>query len=488
MVTDRARHAALVALARQAGRFPDLLPLDPETTGLDARDAAFAHAIYDGVIRRWLTLSHLVSPFLRRPIADLEPGVLAALLAGVVQLVFFDKVPPHAAISTTVEWAKGVLGKGPSGLCNAILRRVNDIFVDRRPDAPWVGQRDALPLSDGGSAIFSRPVLPEDPVASLAIATSHPRGLIEGWSSAFGAEGAHAIALHNLVAPPTILNARHAASPVVAPAGASLLPHDRAGSLVYVGPREGLETLLRERPDVWVQDPASSAAIANLASKLPAPPGLILDLCAGQGTKTRQLALTFPSAVVLATDVDAARYASLERVAPACANVRVVPPREMGSAVRSLRPGNPGADLILLDVPCSNTGVLARRVEARYRAEAGQLARLVEIQRGILREAVPLLRGPRDGTPGPFVLYSTCSLEHAENDAIVDWASGALGLTVRRRSPLHPAGVPGEPSTRYHDGAYAAVLEATGPASPGIDEAAGRSGGYTLGPIEPHER
>jgi 16S rRNA (cytosine967-C5)-methyltransferase len=110
------------------------------------------------------------------------------------------------------------------------------------------------------------------------------------------------------------------------------------------------------------------------------------------------------------------------------------------------------AGLVLLDVPCSNTGVLARRVEAKHRCGPEQIARLVTLQRQIIDSAVPLL------APGGRLLYSTCSIEPEENSAQVAWAVGNLPLAVERESITHPAGAPGGPAAEYHDGAFAALL------------------------------
>src|SRR5262249_2746188 len=147
------------------------------------------------------------------------------------------------------------------------------------------------------------------------------------------------------------------------PVPESLAPHDQHGSHLFTGSRAELVALLDSRCDLWVQDPASSRAIASVAHLRPS---LVIDFCAGQGTKTRQLAATFPEVQIIATDTDAARYETLRTTFRHAARVRVVRPETLLSEFAGR------ADLILLDVPCSNTGVLARRVEARYRCGRDQ--------------------------------------------------------------------------------------------------------------------
>src|SRR5690606_20253861 len=113
---DAARDTVFRRLARQAHRFPELDVRPFEPANLSTRDAAFAHAIEDVVVRRWLTLEHLLSTHLTQPFGELEPRVRAALLAGSAQLLFLDSVPVHAAINHAVEWAKQRIRPGAGKL------------------------------------------------------------------------------------------------------------------------------------------------------------------------------------------------------------------------------------------------------------------------------------------------------------------------------------------------------------------------------------
>jgi 16S rRNA (cytosine967-C5)-methyltransferase len=212
--------------------------------------------------------------------------------------------------------------------------------------------------------------------------------------------------------------------------------------MVASGARAWLTALLSARSDVWVQDPASSRALADIAGL---SPGVILDLCAGQGTKTRQLSALFPNARIFASDPDGSRSQVLRQVFAGSARVKVVPPQE----IRETQEGK--ADLILLDVPCSNTGVLARRTEAKYRAGPAQLSRLAAIQQRIVADAAPLL------SPRGMVLYSTCSLDEEENRTIAS-SGEKFGLRIQRETLTLPAGRPGGEASDYHDGSYSALL------------------------------
>jgi 16S rRNA (cytosine967-C5)-methyltransferase len=427
-------------LGDQAARFPDLdlSPLD--TSGLDRRDAALAHAVYDAVLRRWLTLECVLDAALSKPMRLLEPPLRGVLLAGAAQLLLLDRIPPHAAIHESVELAKVLVRPRAAGLVNAALRRVASMRGAARPR--WVGARDEIPLGDGRALALIEAQLPEGAAARLAAATSHPTWAVERWTHAQGADACRRVALHSLVPPPTLLNVAYTTD--VPP---ETNPHQAAGFRVFLGTHERLVTLLDRRRDVWVQDPASAAVVRSLrACSGFRTPTRIVDVCAGLGTKTRQLAAEFPEASIIASDADASRLDVLRRVFHGSERVRVHSLDRLLTEVRG------DADLALLDVPCSNTGVLARRVEAKYRVSADHLAQLVGVQRRIMERAGPLVR------PGGLVLYSTCSLEHEENEAQLEWASAALGWKQEHQERRGCSGLPGEPSAVYSDGSFAGLL------------------------------
>jgi 16S rRNA (cytosine967-C5)-methyltransferase len=185
-----------------------------------------------------------------------------------------------------------------------------------------------------------------------------------------------------------------------------------------------------------VQDPTSAAPVAATADLSP-PPKLIIDFCAGRGTKSRQLAHLHPQAKVIATDPDPERFESLKQVP----GIEAVPPKDVATYAGR-------ADLLVLDVPCSNTGVLARRLEARYRYHAGSLASLTALQREIAELAAPLL------APGGAVLYSTCSIEPEENQQQAEALAGRLNRSIRKVEST----LPGGSEASYHDGGFFALM------------------------------
>lgn len=437
-----ARDAAFRLLASHARRFPDVLIAEPDVRGLDARDASLCYAIVESAVRRWITIEWLLDRFSKQPCSALEPPMRAALLGGAAQLLFMDRVPPHAAIDTAVAWAKTHVRPGAGGMVNALLRRVNELAGGdtRNRRETFSGAADELPLETGGSLGLARSILPDDPLARLGVGVGMPAWLLRRWVEVRGFDTARSLALHTLVRAPVILHTAHATQALPPEQGRS---HERAGHLVFTGTREDLVSIMQTREDIWVQDPASSASLALAKGTAPR---LIVDFCAGRGTKTRQLLAMFPKSRVIAGDVDPARFADLRATFEGHPRATIVAPGEYAMRAQGQ------ADLVVLDVPCSNTGVLPRRLEAKFRANAKQLERLASTQRQILSDAIPLLsdRGR--------VLYCTCSLEPDENELQAQWMARWHRLKIERQELVLPAGLPGEDVSRYHDGAFAALL------------------------------
>ena len=222
-----------------------------------------------------------------------------------------------------------------------------------------------------------------------------------------------------------------------------LLAHDEAGFHVLREQEHPLRDVLDRHPDALVQDPTTSGAVRRTMGL---SPGTILDYCAGRGTKTRQLAAVHPEARIIATDVDEVRFDALVELAADSPRIDVVEPDEARAMVGQI-------DLLVLDVPCSNTGVLPRRPEARLRFSMPALETLVGMQRQIFADTIPCL------APAGHVLYSTCSLEPEENEQMPAWLSKWHGWDLVDETRVLPRGLPGDGPDRYCDGGYAAADE-----------------------------
>ena len=284
---------------------------------------------------------------------------------------------------------------------------------------------------------LTRPLLPkpDNLLAHLSVAASLPLPLLQRWFALFGRQRATDLALQSLTAPPTYVVENEA-------------PRR------WDGPHAELVAFLADAPGRRVQDPASLASVAAAASAGLAP-ARVLDLCAGRGTKSRQLAAVFPDAQVHAWDPDPVRSVDLRAAAEAIDHLHVL------EAAPDASRGPGSYDLVVLDVPCSNTGVLARRPGARYRATARSRASLVALQREIIAA------GLAQAAPGGHVLYCTCSIDPEENEEQTRWAlaqplppgGGAVppdetpAAVIAEDTLLPQAGPAG------HDGSYHALFK-----------------------------
>jgi 16S rRNA (cytosine967-C5)-methyltransferase len=439
-----ARMAAVHAVNRQLGKSQAMTPVVIDRGAMDERDHRLAQAIYRESVRRWLTIDELLNSRLRQPAHALEPMLRAVLIAGCAQIVFMDKQPVHAVVDESVRIAKKRVRPGAGGLVNAVLRKMAGLVGARHVEGGWAPAGDRIPWGDG-SIELTDAVLPpiENLAAHLAVATSHPLALVEHWIETHGQTKAIELLRHSHQEAPLIVRAE---SEAIAGAADECSPHEGANYAVWRAGVESLGAFLEEDPHTrWVQDPTAAAAAASTASL---KPEVIIDACAGRGTKTRQLAHLHPSATIIATDTDAKRYASLEAAFEGWPNIRVTPHGRMADYAG-------GADLIVLDVPCSNLGVLARRLEARYRYEKASIDSLVNLQRKIAKHAAAWLRRDSSGAITGRVLYSTCSIDRRENEAQADRIAKRLGLRIDQS---HGA-LPGGADTSYHDGGYYALLE-----------------------------
>lgn len=467
MISDRKtmpRAAALDRLLPQVTAFPHLLFDQRRSAAIadSTADAAqhesesgersasggsgLAAAIERATIRHWLTAESIARPLCTRPWLEVQPPARAALLAGITQLLYMPREPTHAVVDDTVSWTRSRLQHGAAGMVNAVLRRVAGLrsgTTTRDACADWLERRDLLPLPNGHLLLLNESLLPADSVARLGVQTSHPHPLVARWHATRGMGIARHLALHGMMQMPLVVhdgcerNAGSDSSPL-----SDLPPHSCSGFFLHSQGGPELAHLLNDHPTLILQDPASAQAV--LATRSLAP-RRILDACAGRGTKSVQLALLHPNAEVWATDPDPVRLRALRTRAKGIANLRICELAELGPFPRHF-------DLLLLDVPCSNTGVLARRMEARYRFSDHAMAELVALQRAIATHHRGLIaeRGQ--------VLWSTCSLDPTENQEQARWLAQQWRGQVVQETEWLPRGSMGDTADLLTDGSYHAVI------------------------------
>jgi 16S rRNA (cytosine967-C5)-methyltransferase len=415
-----------------------------------------AELVY-GIVRRRATVGALLAAYVTRPRASVEPGLWTLLEIGAYQLALMSGIAPHAAVNETVELAAQLKRPQWRGILNGVLRTISREIESTLTDIP---ASTAIPLADvqGGAGPASlivryrhvgREVFPSpsaDPAGYVAAAFSFPRWLVDRWTTRWGADETRRLAawfdtsgvLSLRVNP--LRCSRDRLLKALAGAEIAASPGDHPACI-----RLGQSARIEELPgfaEGWfsVQDESAMHAGSLLA---PAPGETILDLCAAPGGKTAHLAeLMGNEGQIIACDINARR---LERVRQTAERLQlgVIDTIEI-AADGSDAPLGP-FDAALVDVPCSNTGVLGKRPDVRWRIQPHDVAELRGLQRRLLTAAIAAVR------PGGRIVYSTCSIEPDENEQIVQGALQAhpgLQLGEERRH------APGEPA----DGAYQALL------------------------------
>lgn len=356
----------------------------------DERDRALAGEIATGTLRWQGAFDHVITQFARRPHTRLDPEILAILRIGIFQLLHLDRVPASAVVDDAVELARKAGKRSAAGFVNALLRRVSR-------------ERANLPLPEA------------PPLDVLSITLSHPRWLAERWLARHGFDAAAAWErFDNSPAPLTLrvntlktTTDRLAASLAEAGVSTESARFARDGLIVTSG--NPLLTPLAHTGVFLVQDEASQLVgeyVAAVAGER------VLDACASPGGKTTQMAASMEGrGRVVAADVRGRRIDLLIRtVAESGApNIAIVQANARANpAFRDV------FDAVLLDAPCSGLGTIRRDPDVRWRRQATDLAALAAAQREMLERLATVVR------PGGRIVYSTCSSEPEENEAIVD--------------------------------------------------------------------
>lgn len=392
-----------------------VLPQVLEKYGLAGRDAAFATELASGTIRWQGLYDAVIDACLTKP--RLEAKVRDVLRLGVHQVLAM-RVPDHAAIGTTVELARDRVGTGPTGLVNAVLRKVTT-----RTREEWVAEV----APDG-----------KDRHGHLAVATSHPRWVVDALGEALvghgreGSELADLLAADN-VSPRVTLVARPGLVEVEELVEAGAEPTGRSPYALTWGGGDLSQVPALAQGRAGVQDEGSQrVALALDEARVEGRDDLWLDLCAGPGGKTALLAALAArrGAKVLANELQHHRARLVSRgVRAAGAGMAGVVTGD--GAAPAWAPGT--FDRALVDAPCSGLGALRRRPESRWRRTPGDVDDLVVLQRGLLATALDSVR------PGGVVVYATCSPVLAETTEVVDAVLGQRDdVTEEDRFQLWP--------------------------------------------------
>ena len=375
----------------------------------DARDQALLTELVTGVVRMRRALDYQLAQRTTRPLEALDPEVRTALRLGAFQLLYLDRLPASAVVNDAVALTKRG-GKSSAGaLVNAVLRAT-------------ARDRDRLSW-------------PESPaVTALGIRHSHPEWLVERWAQRYGLEATSAWLVFNNQPPRLCLAAnrlrgtREALAARLDAEGVRTEPTARSRHGLQVVSGAALATDAFREGWFVVQDEASQL-IAELGELQPGQ--RTLDLCASPGGKSLALAARVGAeGLLVACDVRPRRVRLLRqtvtRLRVPASIVRVPPAGDLPFADGAF-------DFVLVDAPCSGLGTIRRDPDIRWARTEPDLARLAVGQVTLLRRAGRLV------APGGTLVYSTCSSEPEENEAVVaEFLADTHDFALRRTHRTTP--------------------------------------------------
>jgi 16S rRNA (cytosine967-C5)-methyltransferase len=409
-------------------------------------DRRLATQLVLGVVRRRASLDLLIRRVVTRESHKVEAWIWEALRLGTLQLAYLDRIPAYSAIHETVDLAIHRNAVRAKGFVNANLRAIDRLLT---PDFVTDPGPAALPIETGRYRRLTEPVLPDPgthPVDYLSVGLSLPEWLVTRWQRRWGTDETRRLGFWFLQPAPLWLRV----NPL------------RTTREAFIGwlREAGLEPIVGEHPQavrleetLGVRDIPGFAegyfvvqdlSAMKIATALQPRPGMtILDLCAAPGGKATHLAeLIGEQGRVIACDRDARRLAPLTSTIERL-GLTSIEPTPIGEG----EPPPGPFDAVLVDVPCSNTGVLGRRPEARWRLTAGEIAQLGPLQARLLTAALARTK------PGGTIVYSTCSIEPEENGDLVRRVIGDGCATIEAEEMSSP-GMPA-------DGGYWARLRKT---------------------------
>jgi 16S rRNA (cytosine967-C5)-methyltransferase len=407
-----------------------------------------------GTMRNRRAIDMVLGSIADTPAKRISPDLVNIVRLGIYELVYRPETPEYSIINSAAENTKTIAAAKQVGFVNAVLRKVASRIRTRKIHISDENIRCILPNKNSIGCQFDRRILPDpetQPDAYYNIAYSIPRWLIVEWLEQYGIDKTKQICIASnrrssiYLRPNIIKTTAYGLAEKFSAARIpfAITPDEQMLRLKQPGNITALPGF--DRGLFTVQDISSSRAIRALE---PQQGQRILDLCAAPGTKTSQIAeLTDDKAEIFATDIDPDRLKKVNQNAQrlGLSSIKTVDYAEFDNLAKQ----QGLFDAVLVDVPCSNTGVMAKRPEVRLRIKQKAVEKLMQTQAELLKTAVDLTK------PGGKICYSTCSILKAENEQqIQNFLAETDGLELVSEQLFLPAD--GEFD---HDGGYYAILQ-----------------------------
>jgi 16S rRNA (cytosine967-C5)-methyltransferase len=374
-----------------------------------------------GTIRNRLAIDTVIAEFARCPVERVPVKLLNILRIGAYELIYSPATGEYSVVNEAAENAKAVAGKKQVGFVNAVLRQIARLITNRQSPLTPAGVTLTLPQTPTTGCEFAIPFLPDPqvfPADYLSTTFSLPKWLVADWLAEFGFAKVWQICLalnrrpSVYIRPNTLKTTTQKLAEKLRQADIDVEIVSDQPTIKIKSPHEVTQLPGFAEGKFTVQDIAAFEPVRILN---PQSNWTILDLCAAPGTKTTQLAeSTGDSAKIIATDIDNER---LEKVREnitrlGIKSVTIVAYEKLlKNSMFEIRYSK--FDAVLLDVPCSNTGVLAKRIEARYRLKPNTIKQLTKTQNDLLHTAAKIVK------PQGKICYSTCSIQKEENSTLV---------------------------------------------------------------------
>ncbi len=431
-----------------------------------------------GSIRNRKAIDIVIEKFSGRPIRRISTELLNIIRVATYELIYSYEAPIYSIVNEAVENSKAtrrdasqrVGGKKQAGFVNAVLHQIAKHITNRRSELKKTNLKKTLLQTPIVGCEFDVDFLPDpkaQPTDYLSTCFSLPRWLINEWLEEFGIDTARQICLASNRKPsiyirPNKLKIKtediaqkfHQADidfeivPLHTPWASSIswLSHEYQESrMIRIKSPKAVRDLPGFEEGLFTVQDISAAQPVQILN--PQPDWKILDLCAAPGTKTTQLAeYTNDKAAIIATDIDSQRLQKVKEniTRLGIKSIRTVLHEQLDAVISETGP----FDAVLLDVPCSNTGVLARRVEARFRLNKKAVDSLVKTQLELLKRAATFVKS------NGKICYSTCSIQRCEDNSLIGkFLSQNLSFRLESEKLFLPA-----VEKFDHDGGYAAVI------------------------------